>query len=66
MAKGKSGRIVIEIDPTLKEDLYVELKSHGLTLKDWFLEGVTSFLKNENQIHLAFDQADNKTTKRAS
>mgnify|MGYP003978551643 FL=1 len=66
MAKGKSGRIVIEIDPTLKEDLYVELKSHGLTLKDWFLEGVTSFLKNENQIHLAFDQADNKATKRAS
>jgi len=66
MAKGKSGRIVIEIDPNLKEDLYVELKSHGLTLKDWFLEGVTSFLKNENQIHLAFDQADNKTTKRAS
>lgn len=66
MAKGKSGRIVIEIDPNLKEDLYVELKSHGLTLKDWFLEGVTGFLKNENQIHLAFDQADNKATKRAS
>ena len=66
MANGKSGRIVIEIDPELKEDLYVELNHHGLTLKDWFLKRVSNFLKDENQIPLAFDRPDVKSEKRVS
>ena len=66
MAKGKSGRIVIEIDPELKEDLYVELNHHGLTLKDWFLKRVSKFLKDDDQISLAFDPPDGKSEKRES
>ena len=66
MAKGKSGRIVIEIDPELKEDLYVELNHHGLTLKDWFLKRVSKFLKDDDQISLAFDRPDGKSEKRVS
>lgn len=37
MARGKSGRIVIEVDPDLKNALYVELARLGMTLKDWFI-----------------------------
>lgn len=37
MAIGKSHRIVIEIDPDMKVDIYAALKSRGLTLKEWFI-----------------------------
>jgi hypothetical protein len=37
MARGSSGRIVIEVDPTLKNDVYLELARTGTSLKDWFL-----------------------------
>ena len=37
MARGKSGRVVLEIDPGLKRDLYLELEKRQLTLKDWFV-----------------------------
>ena len=37
MARGESGRIVIEIDPELKRRLYAALAVSGLTLKDWFI-----------------------------
>ncbi|WP_197427678.1 hypothetical protein [Alteromonas sp. Mac1] len=40
MAVGKSGRIVLEIDPELKEKLHAEVKMKGLTLKEWFLINV--------------------------
>ncbi len=33
MAKGNSGRIVIEIDPAIKEQLYTALEKEELTLK---------------------------------
>jgi len=36
MARGHSGRIVIEYDPSRKAELYVELARRGLTLKAWF------------------------------
>ncbi len=40
MAKGNSGRIVVEIDPELKNELYDALGEQGLNLKQWFLENV--------------------------
>ncbi|MHC8863701.1 hypothetical protein ACYVVI_00780 [Arenicellales bacterium IMCC57338] len=64
MAKGNSGRIVIEIDPALKKDLYLELKNNGLTLKDWFLTRVTSFLKDDEQISLAFERIEQESENR--
>lgn len=36
MARGDSGRIVVEVDPALKRAVYVELARQGLTLKAWF------------------------------
>lgn len=36
MAIGKSGRVVIEIDPLFKEKLHEAVKKEGKTLKEWF------------------------------
>ena len=44
MARGPSGRIVIEVDPQLKNDLYVELARREMTLKSWFLKEARSLL----------------------
>lgn len=43
MAKGESGRIVIEIDTDLKRQLYSALALDGQTLKDWFIESATRY-----------------------
>ena len=52
MARGKSGRIVIEADPKLKSDLYLALAKNDMTLKDWFLKQAEDFIKNNDQIKL--------------
>ena len=46
MVKGDSGRIVIEIDPALKEDIYLRLKKDGMTLKEWFLKEASDYLSD--------------------
>ena len=55
MAIGSSGRIVIEINPEIKQALYKQLKTEDLHLKEWFLEHVDDFLKGKTQLSLAFD-----------
>lgn len=55
MPKGPSGRIVVEMDPVLKEELYDALKAEGFTLKEWFLENVEYFLKDRSQLNLSLD-----------
>jgi len=59
MAKGPSGRIVIEIDPALKGRLYALLAGEGKTLKTWFLEQVSSYIRNAGQLGL-FDSRAGK------
>lgn len=49
MAKGTSGRIVIEIDPVLKQELYGALKEEGMNLKEWFLENAQRYLDKRIQ-----------------
>ena len=49
MARGPSGRIVIEVDPTLKRDLHSALAAEGLTLKDWFINQTRSYIANRGQ-----------------
>ena len=44
MSIGKSGRIVIEIDPEIKRQLYSQLTANGLSLKDWFSDAVAAYL----------------------
>ncbi len=40
MPVGKNHRIVIEVDPDFKEQIYTALRAGGLTLKGWFTEQV--------------------------
>lgn len=44
MSIGNSGRIVIEVNPALKRELYSGLARDGMTLKDWFLQEVSAYL----------------------
>lgn len=49
MSIGNSGRIVIEVDPATKRDLYSALAKDGLTLKDWFLQNAANYLETHHQ-----------------
>lgn len=52
MARGESGRIVIEVDPALKRELYAALALSGSTLKDWFVLKAESYCDNVLQAKL--------------
>ena len=64
MAKGSSGRIVIEVEVELKNRLYSILAAQGMTLKDWFIKSAEDHMdeyeqpllipkiKNESKDHL--------------
>lgn len=64
MAKGNSGRIVVEIDPELKNELYDALGEQGLNLKQWFLDNVDDFLSERIQPTLPLF-TNNKLSKEA-
>lgn len=52
MAVGPSGRIVIEVDPDLKRELYSCLSSDQLSLRQWFLESARQYLATHGQLSL--------------
>jgi hypothetical protein len=52
MARGDSGRIVLEVDPSQKDELYAAVTKNGLTLKDWFLKKAKEYLHEQKQPHL--------------
>lgn len=56
MSIGNSGRIVIEIDPSIKRELYSGLSRDGITLKDWFLSNVSIYLNDAHQLSLIEDE----------
>ena len=47
MAIGKSHRIVIEVDPAFKEQMYEALRLKGTSLKRWFTDKVSEELLND-------------------
>lgn len=49
MSRGSSGRIVLEIDPKIKDKLYEVLAKQKITLKDWFLAQCNSYLSDVDQ-----------------
>ena len=44
MAKGESGRIVVELAPYIKRQLYSALALENKTLKDWMIERIELYL----------------------
>ena len=47
MAKGESGRIVVEVEPSLKRQLYSVLAIESSTLKDWFIQSAENYIKDK-------------------
>ena len=60
MARGKSGRIVVEIDEALKRQLYAVLATRALTLKEWFTQQAGELVADHNQPSLLPDRADQR------
>jgi hypothetical protein len=56
VARGQSGRIVLEVDPELKQRLYASVVAKGLTLRQWFLGCAEQFLQSSEQPELSFDE----------
>lgn len=56
MARGSSGRVVIEVEPDLKGELYSMLARQGVTLKQWFIEQASEAIKNHNQPTFQFSE----------
>lgn len=55
MPVGSSGRIVIEVDPELKQALHLVLRKNGSNLKEWFVEQASEFLySSDPQTELPF------------
>ena len=52
MPIGSSGRIVIEIDPGLKRELYATLARDQITLKEWFVRNASSYVSDSVQLSL--------------
>jgi hypothetical protein len=52
LSRGTSGRIVIEVEPGLKNRLYAVLSLEGRTLKDWFVEKAQEQLQAPGQLRL--------------
>lgn len=53
MAQGTSGRVVIDLEPEFKQQLYETLKSKGISLKHWFLEQAKTLCEEHRQPSLA-------------
>ena len=49
MARGPSGRIVIEVDPGFKRELHSALVADGKTLKEWFSEAGAQYMAERTQ-----------------
>ncbi len=64
MSRGASGRIVIDVDPAYKRELYTALSAAGLTLKDWFLRESMVFCEEQREpllLKLSRPSDDSKT-----
>jgi hypothetical protein len=49
MAVGKSGRIVLEVEPELKQRLYATLALENKTLKEWFILTANDHIRSQQQ-----------------
>ena len=58
MSIGSSGRIVIEVLPEAKRELYATLARDGLTLKDWFVRQAHSYVAHSAQTVLRFESEE--------
>lgn len=51
MAKGASGRIVVQVEPLLKRELHSALALEGQTLKSWFVEAAEAYISGRSLLN---------------
>jgi len=61
MARGKSGRVVLEIDPEFKKELYLQLERKQKTMKEWFVGEAEALVYGDRQQDM-FATASDKDT----
>ncbi len=49
MSRGPSGRLVVELQPDLKHQLYVALSFDGLTFKEWLTSQAERYISEQQQ-----------------
>jgi len=49
MSRGPSGRIVAELEPDLKHQLYVALSSDRMTFKEWLVGQAERYISEQRQ-----------------
>jgi hypothetical protein len=52
MSRGPSGRLVVELEPTLKQQLYSALALDGMTFKDWLTRQAEHYISEHKQPQL--------------
>lgn len=62
MAQGSSGRVVIDLDPAFKEELYATLRARGINMKQWFTEHAKRLCEEHNQPSFQLDEKPASTT----
>jgi len=50
MPRGKSGRIVVEVEQELKGRLHATLALEGLTVKQWFVDHATDYVERRGAL----------------
>lgn len=61
MAKGESGRIVLEVEPELKKALYSILAMEQQTLKDWFVvKAQEQIIEKKSELIQSFSKVDDE------
>lgn len=50
MAQGKSGRIIIDVDPDFKEEVYQAIRKQGFnSMKEWFVSQAERICEESKQ-----------------
>lgn len=57
---GNSGRIVLELDTDIKEQLYSKLSEKGLTFKDWVLNNASTYVDEVHSPKIAYETKKQK------
>ena len=52
MSRGPSGRLVVELEASLKHQLYSTLALDGLTFKDWLTDHAERYISEHKQPQL--------------
>ncbi|EKJ8219825.1 hypothetical protein LL282_003385 [Citrobacter sedlakii] len=61
VAKGESGRIVLEVEPELKKALYSVLAMEQKTLKDWFVDKAQKHIcEKKTELIESFSKVDDE------